>query len=1106
MKRLFPLIIALCTCAAFFCLRDTKPANVWGRNVEPRLSSTLEWEPCRKKTTGRGNVVDDTQCGTAVIIPAFGTCDEISDTDSHQHVLRVLAFDPRCTDEAIRVLQRFARVDPQAMNDVAAAYYVRAQRNDAPEDFLHALDAVDQAIAAAPALPRAKFNRALILETLGLTELGIAAWDEFLRVADPPWDQEARERRRLLVQRADDVAGWQRRREALPAALAARDRSKVAQLIESFPSSAQSYFEEELLPQWAATPTQEQLERVSLLASELSSRMARDPFATDVAAAITRASQRWDTLDALQKGHDTFKEARRYERTLQFQKAADLFAASAHWFRQAGSPFRLRAELGHATALSLEPDGRPRALGLLLTIQDEVTRLNYRNLAARTHWMRAYVLDQVNYFESLAEYDATIREYTRMGDYDGLVAVYSRRAGVLGALGHAELAWRDAFYANRHSAHLVEIRNRHALLLEAAAAALALGHPRAAMHYHDAGVAMLQRQLVHTPPEDLQSVNRLLQLLSVAYAHRAYGQIALGQMDAASKDLDESIRLKTAARNPDPNTQRIQQAQADEVRGQSILNADPDRAIASFSSALQLTTFVAARVKLLTQRAEVKLRRNRGDEAEADLREALAVLSIEEQSILAERKAGKGEGLWSAYFARFLNTHHLLIRRLFEKNDRALAFAHAEYARAIEPLDLLRKRGYAPQLPPIPADEKTARANVAAIQASLPAGTFIIEYSVLDDRTYVWIISADRFAYLPMEGIGREVTDRWSTDLQRAIRARDLTAVDAILRAAYDGLVAAPLAAMAEMPRGAKPERLVFIPDGGIHGLPLAALRNGATGQFLIERAPVEIAGSAMLYQLSVERDQSMVSVQHPSILVVGNPAFDRYQVFARGMKPLKHAQIEAQHIYEDHLPYADILLGPQATVPAFLARAPNHEVVHIAAHALVNERTPSHSLLLFAPSPGRTGTIDAEQLLTALKLHRTRLVILSTCSSAGGLAVGPEGVAPLVRPLLAAGVPAVIGSLWEVNDATTEDLMVSFHRHYKKGSDAAVAMRKAQLGLLDNTNKDTALRAVLAWAPFQVIGHASSPFAPRAPSHGGTQIGIHSSNSLQRSDGLRPQ
>ncbi len=113
--------------------------------------------------------------------------------------------------------------------------------------------------------------------------------------------------------------------------------------------------------------------------------------------------------------------------------------------------------------------------------------------------------------------------------------------------------------------------------------------------------------------------------------------------------------------------------------------------------------------------------------------------------------------------------------------------------------------------------------------------------------------------------------------------------------------------------------------------------------------------------------------------------------------------------------------------------------------------------------------------MLTTLHLDRTRLVVLSACSSAGGLPVGPEGLAPLVRPLIAGGVPAVLGSLWDVDDATAAQLLVSFHRRYREGLDAASALQAAQRDLLQSRN--AGLRSALAWAPFQVIGYGSSPF-----------------------------
>ena len=179
--------------------------------------------------------------------------------------------------------------------------------------------------------------------------------------------------------------------------------------------------------------------------------------------------------------------------------------------------------------------------------------------------------------------------------------------------------------------------------------------------------------------------------------------------------------------------------------------------------------------------------------------------------------------------------------------------------------------------------------------------------------------------------------------------------------------------------------------------------------------------------------------------------------------------------------PHAEMRLGKEATIPKFLELARDSAVIHVAAHSIVNAQTPSQSFILMAPSAKDPGPLDARSLLTRLKLDHTRLVVLSACSSAGGLPIGPEGVAPLVRSLIGARVPAVIGSLWNVDDATTEELLVSFHRHYLQGRDAAIALQYAQRDLLHHNNPG--LQSALAWASFQLIGHGSSPFAPR-PEH----------------------
>src|SRR5207302_3604269 len=127
----------------------------------------------------------------------------------------------------------------------------------------------------------------------------------------------------------------------------------------------------------------------------------------------------------------------------------------------------------------------------------------------------------------------------------------------------------------------------------------------------------------------------------------------------------------------------------------------PDGAVAAFTRSLALTagdesgTF---RASLYALRAEAQRRLGRSAEAEDDVRNALSELRAEESRILEHRQTGQGEQLWSAYFSRFRDTYHLLIRQLIEEHRLNEAFDYAERARAFEPLDLIGKLDVAPQI------------------------------------------------------------------------------------------------------------------------------------------------------------------------------------------------------------------------------------------------------------------------------------------------------------------------------------------------------------------------------------------------------------------------
>jgi CHAT domain-containing protein len=402
---------------------------------------------------------------------------------------------------------------------------------------------------------------------------------------------------------------------------------------------------------------------------------------------------------------------------------------------------------------------------------------------------------------------------------------------------------------------------------------------------------------------------------------------------------------------------------------------------------------------------------------------------------------------------------------LIEEGRVEEAFRVAERARAFEPLDLVRN------LPNAPAAFRELAAqpdnlDVVRLRAFLPPGTFLIEYRVFDDKTYAWIAGRDVFTgqWLPAR---RSDVKRWTTALQEAASSRDTAAFENGLFAPYDGLLKAPLDLVNRF-RGGAAMNMVIVPDRELRGLPFAALRNPDTKRCAIEDNVLSMSGSALLYVFAILRDHDLAS-RDASALLVGDPAFDPQSTLARGFQRLSFARKEIDAI-RSFYPNPSVLMDDAATPRRFLSLASDNAIIHIAAHGVVNGEAPSQSFLLF------NGLLNAQMLMKDLHADKTRLVVLGACSSAGGLPVGTEGIAPLVRPLVGAGVPGVIGTLWDIDDATAEGLLVSFHRHYRQGKDAAAALRDAQLEFL-RSNKPGQSPARF-WAPFQAIGYASSPFA----------------------------
>ena len=95
--------------------------------------------------------------------------------------------------------------------------------------------------------------------------------------------------------------------------------------------------------------------------------------------------------------------------------------------------------------------------------------------------------------------------------------------------------------------------------------------------------------------------------------------------------------------------------------------------------------------------------------------------------------------------------------------------------------------------------------------------------------------------------------------------------------------------------------------------------------------------------------------------------------------------------------------------------------------------------------------------------LPRTGLVVID--ESAAAASHRGEGTLSLARAFMAAGVPAVVGTLPGADENATRDLMIGFHREMSKGVSAEQALHTVQRNAIEQNG-----RRLGAWTALVLI------------------------------------
>jgi CHAT domain-containing protein len=251
--------------------------------------------------------------------------------------------------------------------------------------------------------------------------------------------------------------------------------------------------------------------------------------------------------------------------------------------------------------------------------------------------------------------------------------------------------------------------------------------------------------------------------------------------------------------------------------------------------------------------------------------------------------------------------------------------------------------------------------------------------------------------------------------------------------------------------RESRIKTLVFVLDGGLRNIPMAALHDGQ--QYLIENY-----GVALTPGLQLLEPRSLTQLRLETL--TGGLTESR-----EGFPALPYVEKEIEYI--DTNLRSRILLNDKFTRAALKTQIDelSFNIVHLATHGQFSSNPEDTFLLTW---DGRLGVNDFSELLN----NRTKkpdepieLLVLSACQTATGEKRAALGLAGLA---VRSGVRSTVATLWSVKDQSTAQAMVEFYRSLVQTQyNRAEALRQAQLSLLQQKQ----YQHPYYWAPFVLVG-----------------------------------
>jgi tetratricopeptide (TPR) repeat protein len=343
--------------------------------------------------------------------------------------------------------------------------------------------------------------------------------------------------------------------------------------------------------------------------------------------------------------------------------------------------------------------------------------------------------------------------------------------------------------------------------------------------------------------------------------------------------------------------------------------------------------------------------------------------------------------------------------------------------------------------------QETTSVGVSGVQQLLDSGEALVEYYAIGNKLQAFVISPETCEVVrdlgdiqnvrsALRGLNFQLSKfRLGPEYLQQHRSALLASTQLHLKSLHDELVA-PVRHHLQSAR-----RWLVVPHQNLHYVPFHALWDGES--YVVDSCEVTYAASATVFAVCRSRESSPAT--GPALIVAAPDE----------STPFIHEEVEALRAL---MPDARVLAGADATRQKLRQFAPAARRIHIATHGVFRGDNPRFSCLRLGNEWLNLHDIFNMQV-------GAEITTLSGCETGISGVLDGEELQGLAQGFLYAGAPALLVSLWMVNDRSTSQLMRAFYAGLENGLSRPAALRESMLAV------KAASPHPYYWAPFMLMG-----------------------------------